>query len=206
MKEALINDPLLPSSITMAAQAKKHLSDLLLQADQDPDHSTLCLALLNIASTAPNITAIAADAICSVAILINNLPAHPPPQKPVSTPLKDALSSNLELQVSSLVACLVDIHKAVETNKTLAITLSRMIDEARDDLHNAAQLINDTMEELSGIPSQIKDMVLGKVMGMGTHYGLWVWVQVGVGVGTGFGYPHPYPYPHGGYSGANSPF
>ena len=35
---------------------------------------------------------------------------------------------------------------------------------------------------------------LGKVMGMGTHHGLWVWVQVGVGVGTGFGYPHPYPY------------
>ena len=47
---------------------------------------------------------------------------------------------------------------------------------------------------------------LGKVMGMGTHHGLWVWVQVGVSVGTGFGYPHPYPYPHGGYSGANSPF
>ena len=47
---------------------------------------------------------------------------------------------------------------------------------------------------------------VGKVMGMGTHHGLWVWVQVGVGVGTGFGYPHPYPYPHGGYSGANSPF
>ena len=46
---------------------------------------------------------------------------------------------------------------------------------------------------------------IGKVMGMGTHHGLWVWVQVGVGVGTGFGYPHPYPYPHDGYSGANSP-
>ncbi|KIM62000.1 hypothetical protein SCLCIDRAFT_25460 [Scleroderma citrinum Foug A] len=76
-KEELINDPLLPSSVTTAVQAKKHLSDrLLLQADQDPDHSTLCLALLNIASTAPNITAIAADAIRSVAILINNLPAH----------------------------------------------------------------------------------------------------------------------------------
>ena len=47
---------------------------------------------------------------------------------------------------------------------------------------------------------------VGKVMGMGTHRGLWVWVQVGMGVGTGFGYPYPYPYPHGGYSGANSPF
>ena len=47
---------------------------------------------------------------------------------------------------------------------------------------------------------------VGKVMGMGTHRGLWVWVQVGVGVGTGFGYPYPYPYPHCGYSGTNSPF
>ncbi|KIM61998.1 hypothetical protein SCLCIDRAFT_25457 [Scleroderma citrinum Foug A] len=84
---------------------------------------------------------------------------HPPPQQPVSTPPKDALASNLELQVSSLAACLVDIRKAVETNKTSATTLLRTIDEARDDLHNAAQLVNDTTEELSGIPSQIKDAV-----------------------------------------------
>ena len=43
---------------------------------------------------------------------------------------------------------------------------------------------------------------LGKVMGMGTHCGLWVWVQVGVGVGTGgcgcgyrFWIPTPIPIP-----------
>ena len=65
---------------------------------------------------------------------------------------------------------------------------------------HAQQLVIIIVVTATHVPS------LGKVMGMGTHRGLWVWVQVGVGVGTGFGYPHPYPYPHGGYSGANSPF
>ena len=171
MKKELINDPLLPSSVTTAVQAKKHLTDrLLLWEDQDPDHSTLCLALLNIASTAPSITAIAADAIRSVALLIDTLPAQPPPQQSASTPLSDALASNLEFQVSSLVACLVDTRKAVETNKNLAEALLRTIDEAWDDLHNTAQFMNDTVEELTGIPSQIMEAVSNAYPQQATHH------------------------------------
>jgi len=103
--------------------------------------------------------AIAADAIRSVAILIDTLPIHTPAQPSVSTPEGDTITSNLELQITSLATCIEDIRKATETNKTSAETLSRTIDEAREDLHNMAQFVSDTTEELSGIPSQIKEAI-----------------------------------------------
>ena len=167
-KEELINHPSIYSSITTVDQARKHLSErLLIQTNQNPDHSALCLALLNIAHTAPSITAIAADAIHSVAILINALPPHPSTltltsnliQQPLILPQLNTIAINLEAQVTTLLACIANIRETTEVNKTAAETLTRTIDEARNDLHNTAQVVNDSVEELSGIPSQIKDAI-----------------------------------------------
>ena len=167
-KEELINHPSIYSSITTADHASKHLSErLLIQTNQDPDHSALCLALLNIAHTAPSITAIAADTICSIAILINALPPHPSTltptsnliQQPLIPPQLNTITVNLEAQVTSLLACIANICETTQVNKTATETLTRTIDEVRNDLHNTTQVINDSVEELSGIPSQIKDAI-----------------------------------------------
>ena len=45
----------------------------------------------------------------------------------------------------------------MEINKSSAETLTWTIDKARDELHNTAQFINNMAEELTGVPSQIKD-------------------------------------------------
>ena len=117
-KEELINHSSIYSLITMADQARKHLSErLLIQMNQDPNHSVLCLALLNIAHTAPSIIAIAANAIHSVAILIDALPPHPSTltptsnliQQPLILPQLNTIAINLEAQVTSLLACIANI-------------------------------------------------------------------------------------------------
>ena len=161
-KEELINHPSIYSSINMVDQARKHpLERLLIQMNQDPDHSALCLVLLNIAYSAPNITAVAADAIHSVAILIDTLPAHflapDVSQQPLILPQLGTIAADLEAQVTSLMTCVANIHETTEVNKTAAETLTRTIDEARNDLHNAAQVVNELVEELLGVPTQIKD-------------------------------------------------
>ncbi|KIM59481.1 hypothetical protein SCLCIDRAFT_27303 [Scleroderma citrinum Foug A] len=157
-KEELINHPTIYSSIITADQVQKHLTEhSLLGTNQDPDHSTLSLALLNIAYAAPGITVIAADTIHSVAILIDTLPSLPSTCLASTSPQINTLINNFKAQVNSLKACIEDIRKTMEINKSSAETLTRTIDEARDELHNTAQFINDTAEELTGIPSQIKD-------------------------------------------------
>ena len=163
-KEELINHPSIYSSIKMVDQARKHLSErLLIQMNQDPDHSALCLVLLNIAYSAPNITAVAANAIRSVAILINTLPAHSSApdvsQKPLIPPQLGTIATDLEAQVTSLMTCVANIHETPEVNKTAAETLTRTIDEARNDLHNTAQVVNKSVEELLGVPTQIKEAI-----------------------------------------------
>lgn len=163
-KEELLTHPTIYSSISTADQARKHLSErLLIQVNRDPDHLELSLTLLNIVYSAPGITAIAADAICSVAILMDTLPTHlsastPTQQLPIP-PQLDTLAANLEAQVMSLMACIADIRETTDDNKTAAATLTRRIDEARGDLHNIAQVVNNSAEELSGILSQIKDAI-----------------------------------------------
>ena len=73
--------------------------------------------------------------------------------------MNNTLVTDLKSQVTSLAACVEDIRKASETNQTSAETLSRVIDVAREDLHNTAQHVNDSTEELTEIPSQIRDAI-----------------------------------------------
>lgn len=99
------------------------------------------------------------------------LPSHPtssspvPPDDPSAAvnppgfhPLQiDTLTDNIEAQVNSLKACIENICRTMEINKSSAETLTWTIDKARDELHNTAQFINNMAEELTGVPSQIKD-------------------------------------------------
>jgi len=160
-KEDLLNHPSIASSIISVAQAKKHLTERgLIKAGQDPDHSSLCLALLNVAYTAPGITAIAADAIRSAAILIDSLPSGPSPSPPPnSSPQTDTLSIALENQVNSLKECMKEIHRMTEINKTSAKALARTVEETRNELHGVAQYVSDTADELTGLPNQIKEAI-----------------------------------------------
>ena len=164
-KEELLSHPIIYSSINTADQAKKHLLErLLVQVNQDPDHSMLNLALLNIIYTALGITAIAANAICSVAILINTLPSHlsasTTTQQTLIPPQLKTLTDDLKAQVTSLVMCIANVRETIEVNKAAAVTLTRTINVARNDLHNTAQVVNNLVKELSDIPSQIKDAIL----------------------------------------------
>jgi len=47
----------------------------------------------------------------------------------------------------------------METNRTSAESLSRTVEEARNELHGVAQYISDTADELTGIPAQIKEAI-----------------------------------------------
>lgn len=113
-KEDLLNHPSIASSIISVAQAKKHLLERgLIEANQDPDHSSLCLALLNITNTAPGITAIAADTIRSAAILIDLLPSSPSlslSPLPNPSPQINTSSVALKSQINALKECMEKIR------------------------------------------------------------------------------------------------
>ena len=157
-REELINHPSRASSITTEAQAKRYLVKCtLINTDQDPDHSNLSLALLNIANTAPGITAIRANVICSIAILINSLPSYTTP--PLPTPTQLNTHPSLKSQITALKECVEEVWRTTATNKTSAESLSRTIEEARNNLHSVAQYVGNTADELTGIPAQIKEAI-----------------------------------------------
>ena len=157
-KEQLLNHSTVSSSITTAVQAKKHLvKHYLLQADQDLNYNSLSLALLNLAYTAPGITALVADTICSVTILLDTIPSSMTPQKTITPTQTESTPINLGDQITSLMASIEDIHKMTETNKAFVEALTRTIDEARDELHSMTQLISSSSDELIDIPAQINN-------------------------------------------------
>lgn len=156
-KEQLLNHPTSSLSITTAAQARKHLIEhYLLHADQDPDHPSLSLALLNIACSAPGIMAVIVDAIRSVAILMDAIPTTMTLQEPIAPTQLDSPPVDLGAQIISLMACIEDIRKSTETNKTSADVLARTTDEG-DELHSIAQFVGNSADELIDIPTQIKN-------------------------------------------------
>jgi len=104
-KEQLLNHPTVSSSITTTVQAKKHLVEhYLLQAGQDPNYNSLSLALLNLACTAPGTTAVIADAIRFVAILLDTISSSTTPQKTIVPAQPEPTPINLEAQITLLMA------------------------------------------------------------------------------------------------------
>ena len=89
-RENMLKSPTFSSSIMTVAAAQNFLAEhSLLPQHQDPDHLALSNALLNITFT-PGITALTADVIRSIAIVIESLPQaspspHPPPPQMLTT-------------------------------------------------------------------------------------------------------------------------
>jgi len=155
-KENLLSSPAYSSSISSPASARKYLLDhFLLTTNQDPEHSSLSHALLHLTFTATGITAPAADAIRSIAILVDSL-APPPPQEKLSPPTptehsdapQNPSTNALGCQIALLGTYVQALREITTLNTSSASALTRVIDVARDDLHNTAQHLSSSAEEL----------------------------------------------------------
>jgi len=154
----MLDSPAYSSMIASPAAATKYLRDhFLLPPNLDPGHSSLSTALLHLTFTTTGITAPAADAIRSVAILIDSLmPAPPLPiQQTPSPPLIEtpnphptASPAILEDQVTLLNTCIKELREAINLNNSSATIITWVIDEVKEDLHNTAQYMTTTTEEL----------------------------------------------------------
>ena len=136
-KENLLNSPTFSSTISTPDSARKYLEDHFL-LNQDPNHSSLSYTLLHLTFTATSITAPVADAIRSIAILFDSITMTPPPtpQQPPDT------------QISLLNSCIQDLCEMIETNRSSANVITWVINKTKDDLHNTAQHMAMTTEEL----------------------------------------------------------
>jgi len=157
-KEDMLDSPAYSSTIASPAAATKYLHDhFLLPPNLDPGHSSLSTMLLHLTFTTTGITAPAVDAIRSVVILIDSLtPAPPLPiQQTPSPPLIEtpnphptASPAILEDQVTLLNTCIKELREAINLNNSSATIITWVIDEVKEDLHNTAQYMTTTAEEL----------------------------------------------------------
>ena len=135
--------------------------------------------MLNLACTIPNIGAIGAEAIRAVAVLIDTHPESSsatitaptyspaaiqtdiPAQQPPHTTDTDANKHNasLETQIDRLQSAIDALHVASFVNTTSSEVLTRTVDEARDDLHNLARVVNESVEELITVPASFKELL-----------------------------------------------
>jgi len=137
--------------------ALRHLAEhLLITPNLDPDHSMLSLVLLNIASTGPGITAIIAEVLRAVAIILDTT-SPPLPPHPVAHPSNSdaARLANFENQMLCLKEVIQEIQDAMQTNKEAAEMMTRAVDIASNDLQTSAQVINESVEELITLSPQI---------------------------------------------------
>ena len=161
-KKELLATPRFDTSMKTAEQARKLLieRDLLLP-NQDPDPSSLSTVLLHLEQSIPGVTAPGAEAIQAVALLLDSLiPSNnsaptlvtPPatcsdemhksqPSLPPTTDLAD--------QIAEIKTTIKELREAAATNETSANMLSRTVDEIRDELHNAAQVVSISADKLT---------------------------------------------------------
>jgi len=155
-KENLLSSPAYSSSISSPTSARKYLSDhFLLTTNQDPEHSSLSHALLHLTFTATGITTPTADAIRSIAILFDSLAPTPLQERlcpPTPAEHSDApqnpSTGTLERQITLLGTYVQALREVTSLNTSSASALTRIVDEAKDDLHNAAQHLSSSAEEL----------------------------------------------------------
>jgi len=137
--------------------ALRHLAEhLLITPNLDPDHSMLSLVLLNIASAGPGVTAIIAEVLCAVAIILDTMSPLLPPH-PVAHPsnLDAARLADFDNQILCLKEVIQEIQDAVQINKEAAEMMTRAVDIASNDLQTSAQVINESVEELVTLSPQI---------------------------------------------------
>ena len=180
-KEDLLANPRFLTKISTRKLAQKYLAEnSLLPPSQDPSLSDLVMVMLNLAYTIPNIGAIGSEALRAVAILIDTHPepSHSSAITPTPTyalastqtdiPAQTSTTSdggieqntaNLGAQVNRLQSVVDALHIASLINTSSSEVLTRTIDVAREDLHNAANVVNVAVDELAVVPASIKEIV-----------------------------------------------
>ena len=189
-KEYLLASPRFSTSMKSREQAQKYLAEhRFIPINQDPDHTSLSLALLDLAHTAPGIKAPAAEIIRAIALILDSpptqtsndqaatlqlhTPANPtphssstatqtdPPVLPTTRPDSNQQSASLETQITRLQNVIKELQEVTQDNRSSAESLTNTVDETRNDLRHVAQAVNDTVEELAGIPTAIKESIHG---------------------------------------------
>ena len=170
-KEHMLANPNHSSTIHNAAQAKIFLvTKGLLPDNQDPDHSHLCSALLDLTFTGSGVNAFTADALRAIAIILDSptpLPLSPQPAQPTSTSSKlvsraqQTDNTDLESQLDRIQEVIDALHIASAANTTTSEVLTRTVDIARDDLHGLEKVIvREAVEELTVTPASLKDAIV----------------------------------------------
>ena len=149
-------------SMKTAEQARTLLIEhKLLVPHQHPNPSSLSTVLLHLEHSISGITALGAEAICAVALLLDSLVlpnnSGPTPEIPPATCSNKTHKSQQHLppttdladQIMEIKTMTKELCNAVATNETSANMLSRTMDETRDELHNAAQVVSISADKLT---------------------------------------------------------
>lgn len=121
-KQDIMSAPACSSSIYTTPSVHKYLvNHPLLQQNQDPDNNSLSYTLLHL-TFAPGITTPTADAIRSIAILIDTMLPHPLTPSPETTP--PLAHPTLLEQINKLTASIQEIKEVADINKSFAETLT----------------------------------------------------------------------------------
>ena len=163
-KKELLATPHFDTSMKTKEQARKLLVEReLLTPDQDPGPSSLSTVLLHLESTVSGLTAPGAEAIRTVTIILDSLVTpssnsnHVSEDSPSSNPNKldirrrptISITTDLSDQIAEIKTTIQELHKAAATNETSANMLLNTVDETRDELHCAAQVVTSLTDKLT---------------------------------------------------------
>ena len=122
LRDNMLKLPTFSSSITTVTATQNFLAELsLLPQHQDPNHLALSNLLLNI-TFAPGITALTADAIWSIKIVIKSLPQAPPPPPPAFSidTAHQTMQSALVDRIHLLANCTNELSEKIQWLKKLS--------------------------------------------------------------------------------------
>ena len=161
-KKELLATPQFDTSMKTKEQARKLLIEReLLTPDQDPDPSSLSTVLLHLEYSISGITAPGAEAIRTVALILDSLTT---PRNNNNHAPEDSSSKSKELntlhpstpptidlsnQIAGIKTTIQELRKAAAKNETSANMLSNTVDETRDKLHRTAQVVTSLTDKLT---------------------------------------------------------
>ena len=162
-KKELLATPRFDTSMKTKEQARKLLIEReLLTPDQDPDPSSLSTVLLHLEYSISGITAPGAEAIRTVALILDSLTTprnnnNHAPEDSSSSKSKELNTlhpsapptTDLSNQIAEIKTTIQELRKAAAKNETSANMLSNTVDETRDELHRAAQVVTSSTDKLT---------------------------------------------------------
>ena len=141
-KQDMLSNPAYSSPVQDATSARKYLVEYsLLPLEQDPDYPSLSGALLHL-SFVTGVTAPAADAIRSIAILIDSMDLPEP-----TPPTSEAQAALME-QVHLLAEHVKELKKVKDDSDSLEAVVTRTFDVAKEDLQTTTQQLSEAADSL----------------------------------------------------------